>query len=435
MAPADGPAQRIGAVSLRAHVSQGIAQSPFRVLRYPAYRRIWIATTASAVGTWLRQLAASIMVLEMSGSAALVGLVNFLGYLPIVFLMLPGGQIVDRTSSRTVLIAGQIFSGTAALILAILAFTDHATTGVLLVAMFVIGAGYAFTKPATQSLIPALVPPAALSAAISVYSLQFTIGLALGPLLAGIVLHSVGPGAAFALDALSFFVLLLAAWRLPATSSRSQPAPDRQPTGSIGEALIFVGRHRALVVLLVAMSCNTVAIEVVKTLMPIFAVSSFSLSADAAGLLISVFGAGTLLGAAVGPSLEARRGLRAGIAGLALLGASVIVFARIEVVVLGCLLLLAGGIGFMIANVVITTNFFRAAPAEMRGRIFAIFALSFLGVSPFAAIFSGVLAQTFGASASGTITGAFALIGAAVLLWHSHDDKGCVDAAVAVEPA
>lgn len=395
-------------------------QLPFYVLRYPAYRRIWIGITASASGTWLRQLTASVLILDMTGSAALVGLVNVMGFLPILFLTLLGGRAVDRTSSRTVLIASQLFSGTASLVLAVLAFLDLAHTGVLLVAVFLIGAGYAFTKPATQALLPELVPPHALSDAVSVHSLQFTLGLAIGPVLAGVVLGTLGPGAAFTLDALSFFVLLAAAWSLPERPNATPPDGERA-RASISQAFHFVARRRLLVVLLVAMSCNTVAIEVVKTLMPVFAVRSFDLQAASAGLLIGVFGIGSLIGAAVGPRLEATWGVRAGIGGLVLLGVTVLAFSNLTIVLLGAALLLASGVGFMVANVVITSTFFRSVPAGMRGRVFSIHALSFLGISPVAALASGALAEGFGVSMSGTVTGAFALLGAGVLLLTSPE--------------
>jgi MFS family permease len=385
-----------------------------RVLRHRRFRALWLGVTVSAGGTWLRQLAASVLMLEQTGSAAMVGLLNFTAFLPLVFLSVVGGHAVDQLSSRTVLIRAQALSAAISAGLAVAALAGRASPPVLLAGVGLLGASYAFTKPAAQALIPGLVPRQALAEAIAVNSLAFTLGLAVGPAVGSVVLRLAGPAAAFALDAVSFLPLLVIAVGLPRSARRRGGSAGR----SIAEAFRFVARRRMLLVLLSAMACSTVAIEVVKTLMPVFVHQRLGLLPASAGLLIGVFGLGSLVGAVLAPWLERRLGPVTLTTSSAVLGVAVVAFANLRAALLGVGLLLFAGMAFMVATVLITAAFFRVVPEALRGRVFAIHALSFLGVSPFAALVSGALAEAVGVRLAVTITGCFALLGALIVGQH-----------------
>ncbi len=265
---------------------------PFKVLRHRGFRRLWIGLTTSTSGTSLRILAASILIFQQTHSAAWVGALNFLGFLPIVFLSLVGGLVVDRRGSRSVLVWAQSFSMCVSGSLAFLAAVHRATPLILCSAVFLLGCSYSFTKPAAQSLIPVLVPPDVLTAAIGVNGLQFTLGLVFGPITAAFLLAFFGFASAFAIDACTFGVLLLVALSMPRKGTfphadrldpQLHPAARPARTGQIREALRFVSRDRLLLILLLGIVSGTAGIEMVKTLMPVFVVQSLDLSPSTSG--------------------------------------------------------------------------------------------------------------------------------------------------------
>jgi MFS family permease len=372
------------------------------VLRYAQFRRLWLGLVVSTSGTFLRMLAASILIFEQTNSAAWVGLLNFLGFLPIVFLSLPGGHVVDRRGSRKVLIGAQAFSMVVSTGLAAAAALDWATPTVLCAGVFLLGCSYSFTKPAAQSQIPALVPPDSLTEAIGVNGLQFTLGMVFGPITASLLLESVGFPAAFAIDASTFLVLLLISLTLPSV----RPADDQHQgaLASIGEALRFVRSSRLLLFLLLANVTGTLGLEMAKTLMPVFVVEALHFRAATAGYFIGIFGAGTLLGVAAAPAaLRWLGATRAASLGLLLLGGGTFAFSVSRAGWPSVPLLFVAGAGHMLSHTVISSGFFRLVPEALRGRVLAIHALSFLGVSPFSALAAGALAGAAGVALSGAV--------------------------------
>jgi len=390
--------------------------TPFRVFRYADFRRLWVGLTISASGTTLRNLSASILIYQQTRSAAWVGLLNFLGFLPLVFLSLVGGAAVDRRGSRRILVAAQVASIVIAAALAASAAAHLATPVVLCGALFLLGCAYSFTKPAAQAMIPALVPAQALTNAIAVNGLQFTLGLVLGPVTASVLLTLVGFPLAFLLDGITFGVLLLAALRLP-DERRTVPGPaDLTGRQGIGEAIRFVRRDALLLALLGGIVCGTAAIEVVKSLMPVFAVTSMHRAATASGFLVGAFGLGTLLGVVALGSVRCRVGLKGSIAlGLAVLGGAMMSFSMTPILWVAVPLLTLAGAGHMLSFTVMTSTVFQLVPKQLRGRVLAIHALSFLGVSPFTALGAGLLAAAAGVRVAGVLAGAVGLAGAAVL--------------------
>jgi MFS family permease len=390
------------------------ALGPFGVLHHREFRHLWVGLTTSTSGTALRTLSASILIYRETGSAAWVGAVNFMAFLPIVFLSLPGGYVVDRRGSRTVLIWAQVLSIAASASLAAAAALHRATPILLCTIMAVIGCCYSFTKPAAQALLPTLVPDGELTDAIAVNGLQFTLGLVFGPLAASVVLTFFGFAVAFSIDTVSFVILLMVSTSLQDVVT-NRTAGER-PWKSIGEALRFVARQPVMPTLLVGIVCGTAAIEVVKTLMPVFAVRSFHVPTTAAGFLIAFFGLGTLVGVLLVSRLEARFGTAAvSVMALGVLGSSVVVFSRTRSVASAIPLLFVAGIGHMVGFSALTSMVFRIVPEPLRGRVLAVHALSFLGVSPFTALAAGFLAASAGVATAGTVMGGVGLIGAVVL--------------------
>ena len=114
----------------------------------------------------------------------------------------------------------------SAFALATLVFTNTVSVWYIFALSFISGCGQAFGGPAYQSLIPSLVPRRDLPSAIGLNSTQFNLSRALGPAAGGAVLATIGMAWCFALNGLSFFIVVIAlAWlHLP----KHAPSATRQ---------------------------------------------------------------------------------------------------------------------------------------------------------------------------------------------------------------
>src|SRR5207237_533138 len=135
---------------------------------------------------------------------------DFLGQLPILLFTLIGGVVADRHDRRHLLLGSQFVQMTTAFILAGLIFRRVVRVEHILLLSFVAGMGQAFGGPAYQALIPSLVRKDHLPNAIALNSIQFNLARVIGPILAGATLAAWGGAACFALNGLSFLVVIVA---------------------------------------------------------------------------------------------------------------------------------------------------------------------------------------------------------------------------------
>src|SRR5690349_17998167 len=136
---------------------------PFGKTPFAVY---WTGGFVSNVGTWLQAVAASIFVYELTHDVFMVGVLNFVSFLPIVLFSVYGGGLADRLDRRRIVIVTSAFSGLVALVLALMAFAGMAEPLSVIVVGFLLNTVYAITKPSIVSLLSAVVPRDELSEAV-----------------------------------------------------------------------------------------------------------------------------------------------------------------------------------------------------------------------------------------------------------------------------
>jgi MFS family permease len=179
-------------------------QSPWRALRRPSYAAWSVANLVSNIGTWLQLVAQNVLVLQLTGSAALAGVCATASAAPALLLSPLGGALVDRWSKRVVAGAGQALLGLVAAVTAVLAWQDALSPAALIALALVSGSVAAIDAPAAALLGNELVVPEDVPSAISVGQVITTIGRVGGAALAGVVLATGGVAVAYAANALSF---------------------------------------------------------------------------------------------------------------------------------------------------------------------------------------------------------------------------------------
>jgi MFS family permease len=348
---------------------------------------------ASNCGLWFHNIAAAVVVFNLTGSALLVGTVSVMLFAATLLLGPYAGAVTDRVDRRLLMLAGQLTACASATALAVWT----ALVGVeglpgawpVLAATGIIGLGYAFSIPAMQALVPALVDPVDLDGAIALSSVTFNIARALGPALAAVTLVAVGPAAAFAVNALSYAPLLVA---LLVIRPRRVDTSDRGD-GSVRAGLRYVKEHPAVVVLLVATAGLGFGTDPVNTLTPPLA-AELGGGDGLVGVLVSAFGAGAVLATTVARQVSRRLGtVTTGAIGLSVLAIGMVGLAASPTATAAVITLAVAGFGFLLGITGLTTALQRTVPEGFRGRVMALWSMAFLGSRPLAALLDGAVAD------------------------------------------
>jgi MFS family permease len=357
------------------------------------FRLLWLANVLSTSGTWMQKVAQNWLVLTVGGSAFYLGLDAFVGELPILLLTLVGGVIADRHDRRHLLIGSQVVQLSCAFTLAGLVYWDVIRIWHVLALSFTSGIAQAFGGPAYQSILPSLVPKSDLPNAVALNSIQFNLSRILGPLMAGVALAAVGMAACFALNGLSFFVVIAALLMLRVP--HQPPSTRRSLLEEMRTGLVYVRQRPALVELTLLGFLTTFLALPIQTLLPVMARETFGLDVGGYSRLMACSGAGAVLGALViaWRGRTPHMGRHSLIVGVAV-GVLIVAFSASRVLTLSYALLLLVSIALIILTSTSVSLAQLIAPDEMRGRVMSIFMVAFRGGMPLGSLAASSLASS-----------------------------------------
>ena len=195
----------------------------FRSLKHRKFSSLLAGQTLSRLGDFLFQIAIVWWILEKTGSAAAMSAVMAFTVLPMLLFVLVGGVVVDRMPRGLLLFLSDTSRCFIMVIGTWLAFTDQLTVWEIYVIALLFGLADAFFMPAYTALIQQIIPQDDLPSANSINSLSMQFGRIAGPALGGLIAGFGGTAAAFAINAVSFFIGAMTVVPLLST-----PAPERQ---------------------------------------------------------------------------------------------------------------------------------------------------------------------------------------------------------------
>ncbi|HYZ84249.1 MAG TPA: MFS transporter [Bryobacteraceae bacterium] len=360
----------------------------FRAFQYRDFRLLWFGACTSSIGTWMQALAQSWLVLKLSGSPFLLGLDSFLGQIPIFLFSLIGGVIADRLDRRFLLIGSQIVQLSCAFLLAGLFYFNVVQVWHILCLSFVVGVAQAFGGPAYQALVPALVEPKDLANAIALNSIQFNLARVIGPMLGGITLAQLGPVWCFGLNGVSYIAVIISLLML-----NRRPTIVRTSTSmlsSLKEGIRFIqGKDGMKALIMLAFLMTLLGIPLV-TFLPVVAQNVFKGNAEVYTLLLSISGAGAVLGALVvaGWGSISKKG-QVALMTLITLGVLTALFGASRNIVLSCILLFLAGAALIACFAMISSLVQLITPDEMRGRVMSVYNVAFRGGMPIGSLIAG----------------------------------------------
>lgn len=390
-------------------LASGRRVAMFRSLYYRDFGIFWTGNFLSNIGTWMQNIALGWLVLILTNSPFLLGLNGFLSLAPTLVFALPGGAIADRFNRRRLMLSTQTALMLLALVLAVLTSIRRVNIAEILAISLLTGIASALNYPAYQALIPDLVARDDLLNAIALNSAQFNMSRAIGPMLAGLALGTLGAAACFYLNTVSFLALIIALLMISIP-----PRPLRQGErfwGAMLDGFRYLNEYRLLIVLLTVPAFMSILGLPFIVLMPIFARDLLHVGASGLGYLM----AGAGLGAVTAALVIASRGSPERRGGYILTHASVfslalILFARTHSFWWAFFMLVVMG-ATMVGSLTLTnTTLQMTTPPQLRGRVMSLYYMAMSGLMPLGSLQAGAVAEVLGARFALAFGGAVCLI-------------------------
>lgn len=369
-------------------------QRTFKAFQYPEFRLLWIGACTSSIGTWMQEIAQNWLVLQLTNSARMLGLDDFLGNIPIFLFSLIGGVIADRMDRRKLLLFSQFVQMASALTLAGLIAAHRIQIWEILLSSFVVGTAQAFGGPAYSALVPSLVEKEDVPNAIALNSIQFNLARIIGPVIGGLAFKYVGASWCFGLNALSFVAVIISILRLKINFNPVRTG-ESILTG-MKQGISFVRKQGAMEMLIIIAFCMTAFAIPMITFLPFFARNVFHQNELTYTLFLVASGFGSITGALAVASLgNVRNKGRIALVTLVLLGAGIAGFSRSTSIPLSCVILFLSGAVLMCAFSMISSLVQLITPNDFRGRVMSVYNVAFRGGMPFGSVATGYLVPIF----------------------------------------
>src|SRR5262245_23176927 len=403
---------------------RGRAAKTFASIRQSRNYRLYYGGQAiSLAGTWMQSVAQGWLVLQLTGSATLLGLVTATQFVPVLLFAPFGGVLVDRLDTRRLLVLTQMTAAALALVLGLLTITDVVQVWMVFVLAATLGLVTVVDNPARQTFVLELVGPELLSNASTLNSVNINAARVIGPSVAAVTIALVGIGPCFLLNAASYVAVIAALAAMHKHAMHPKVTAPRAK-GQVREGFRYVWHTPALRTPLLMMALiGTFAYEF-QVILPVMAKYVFDGDAGTYGLMTAAMGVGAVLGGLVVAGTTSF-GLDA------LVRVSLAFGLAIGLVAISPTLPVAVGALFLVGIANITflaranTTLQLTADPVMRGRVMAMWTVAFLGSTPVGGPIIGYIGQVAGARWA-LATGALACFAAAALgAWRyvaSRDD-------------
>lgn len=407
------------------HVTKptGFNIGTFRALSILNYRYIWLGALGTSAASWMEQVVRPLLMLELTGSALQVGLVVSIRMIPQLVFGLLAGVVADRYNKRLILIISQTITLLMQLALALLLLTGNLAIWHIYVTAFISGASWAFDLPSRQSLVPRVVPKDMLLNAFALNNASMNIMRVLGASLAGVLLIFFNYGEIYLVSTVILAVVVWSSLMIKVSEDDKGSSSDKAVAKNVSLLSDLVAGFRYVArtpILFYLVGLGMILFILVQpyqqVFIPLFALDVLDIGKSGAGWLLSFCGVGAIIGGLSIASLKKvrRRGLIL-LFFLALLGASLLLFAQSQWIVLSCFALMIAGFSTAAFNSLNISLLFEQSSKEYHGRVISLMSLDRGMVSVGAAV-AGFLAEGLGPQPALTII-AITSIGLTVLIF------------------
>jgi len=391
-----------------------VREGAMRAFQHRNFRILFPASVLSNTGTWAQRIAQDWLVLELTGSAQLLGIITALQFLPFLLLSLYGGVLADRFDKRTLLMITNLGAGLSSLALGLLVITGLVEIWHVAVLAFAVGVFSAIDAPVRTSFNSELVGQKDIGSAISLNSANFNAGRLIGPAASGFLIVLFGTGLSFIINSLTYVAVVIAF----ALMRKEELFITHKPNSAakLKQAVSYVLGNREIFLVMVAVFFATTFGLNFQIFMAVMATAEFGKGPAEFGILGSILAIGSFTGVLVSARLEHLRVPKfVMVAGVSF---GLLIMATAWMPTYGtfaAILPLVGGMALMMlisANSYVQTN----CEPSLRGRVMGIYLLIFMGGTPIGAPLIGWLAENIGIRMTVFLCGLVVLVASAVIL-------------------
>lgn len=359
------------------------------VFRVRNFRLYFLGQLGSNTGTWFQNIAVSLIVLQLTGSASALAFVTVAQFGPIILFAGLAGKLCDRLSPRIVLIGTSLLAAITTGALALLVLSPDVDLKWIFILLALCGSVQAFERVAAQSFVYELVGPQLLQNAVVLSTMYISVARSIGPALAGVAFLALGATNCLAINAASYafsFVSML----LIRTAELHRRIPEKGAAGSLQETLREIGKSRELLVVLIL----NVGVTLTALNMNVMITSAVTLSFDGDAGKLGIVHSMSAVGAVIGGYLLTR----VGSISAATLGPACVLFSvafALNAAAPSLLwLTLAGpilGVAFGLYQGVLQSAAQVSAPPAMIGRVMSLMTIGGHGMTPLGAMMIGFI--------------------------------------------
>jgi len=345
-----------------------IGRRALALLRPGAFRRYIVGSAISDTGTWMQVMAQGWVMSTLTNKAILLGMANFAAGIPTLALTMYGGSVADRFDKRRILIATQIAQILLAVGLGWLVLAGRIQIWHILCFAALLGISIAFEMPAISALVPELVRRDEIAAAVAMDRSVFHGSRLVGPSLAGLFVGWWGAASAFFANAFSFLALIIALISLPPRVKGTAEEEEQRRSG-IMEGFRYVRSDRTILSMIALIACTTIFVfPTISVMLPLYVRNILQLGPRELGWLMAVSGTGAFSGSLGLLTIARDKRLK-------------FMSGNVLGIALG-MFFMSLSMNFGLANTIVQEH----APPELRGRVSAVFGLSFFGLMPIAGL-------------------------------------------------
>lgn len=365
----------------------------------PAFNRLWASSLVSNLADGVLMAAAPLLAITLTDSTVLISAIGAMVMLPWLLFAMPIGVMVDRVDRRFILAGSNAIRSAVIGAVALGIATDHITIYWLIFSGFIIGVCEVATDTTAQSLIPQILDEEQYEKGNSRLQISETViqGF-IGSPLSGL-LYAIAIWLPFFINSIGFAVATLFALWIPIqylqdirTDSPNETKPSYIEDIKFGIRYLY--NQKVLRRLVLTTATIGVCYSAGTATMVLFIIKELDLSPQFFGVVLSIQGAGALLGAIVAPKASKRFG-RSIIMTLGITSSSVVLLLQGFASNIYIFVALATFGGFAISqwNILLMATYQRIIPNELYGRIHGTRRTLVWGMMPIGSLIGGVLAH------------------------------------------
>lgn len=395
--------------------------SPLKASR--DYRLLFSGQLISFFGSMMTFIVVPWQMYQLTGSSAMVGYLALAEFVPMFCLAFLGGALADYVDKRQLLRLTEIGQTILTAILIVNALLPHPQVWLLFVVIALHAGLAALQRPAFESFIQKVIPTEMMSAVMALNSIRFSIGMIVGPAIAGVIATQFSPAVAYGIDFVTFGASLIAVFMI--TFVPPPENAERPSIAAVKKAWSYAFSRQELV--------GTYFIDIAAMFFAFPQALYPALAAVYGQQYVGLFPAAVAIGAMTASLTSGwtknvhRHGLMVIIAAV-LWGVAIVFFGAVQTLVPALIFLAAAGFFDMISGIFRGSIWNQTIPNYLRGRLASIEMISYLTGPMLGSAKMGIVAEYTSvrfALVSGGAVCVVAVLGTALFLprFFSYDGR------------